>query len=91
MSSGLPSGQGFIPQYAAVSKAVKYRNAGIAVVLVGFAGGVYAWTYQKMRTVSASRAWKCGALRRAARAFQYSTCVHLLAILSLTLPPTRTR
>jgi hypothetical protein len=52
--SSLPSGQGFIPQYTTVSRAVKGRNAGIAVVLVGFVGGVYAWTYQKMRTVSAA-------------------------------------
>lgn len=64
--SSLPSGQGFIPQYTTVSRAVKGRNAGVAVILVGFVGGVYAWTYQKMRTVSGALRGR-GGLARATR------------------------
>lgn len=36
--------------FSHISRKLRSKNAVAAVVLVGFVGGVYAWTYNKMRT-----------------------------------------
>lgn len=42
---------GFRPVVEEVSAATRRKNAALAVALVGFVGGVYQYTYAKMKTV----------------------------------------